>query len=88
MTSHNTLLVQSRFISRRHVHDRCTDTQTEEDLPAKKSLRPLTYVGGGTAEQLVTDGAVSNALDAVVVAVLEDALQLSGPDDHRLVRTA
>ena len=33
------------------------------------------------------DGVVGQSLDRVIVAVLENALQLVGPDDHTLVRS-
>ena len=45
----------------------------------------LTDVGGGTAEQLVRHWAVGEALHRLIVAVLQNTLQLTAPDNHILV---
>ena len=46
---------------------------------------PESEVAVGAGGELVGDGVVGQALDGVVVRVLEDALQLARPDDHALV---
>ena len=46
---------------------------------------PEAEVAVGAGGELVGDGVVGQALDGVVVRVLEDALQLARPNDDALV---
>ena len=48
---------------------------------------PEAEVAVGAGGELVGDGVVGQALDGVVVRVLQDALQLARPDDHAFVGT-
>ena len=50
--------------------------------------RPQPEVRVCARRQLVAHGVVGQALQGVVVAVLQDALKLGGPDDDALVGAA
>jgi hypothetical protein len=68
-----------------HVQVRGTDL----DLVHRLGFwRPEAKVSGCGAGQLLRDWVVCQALDGVIVGVLEDALCSAGPDDDGLIRTA